>query len=118
MQELLTVLRTVADVQKIYTISSNHTLVMRGPEWQVLFSQWIIDQLNVPAGQKPDTTPHEFTTGGPDLRGLGHGARLNFLASLTRRMQMQELLTVLRTVGDVHEGLQLYKQPRSGVEGW
>jgi hypothetical protein len=101
MQELLTVLRTVADVQKIYTSSSNHALVMRGPEWEVLFSQWIIDQLNVPAGQKPDTTPREFTVGGPDFRGMGHGARLNFLASVAQPRQAMELLTVLRTVGDV-----------------
>jgi hypothetical protein len=103
MQEILTVLRTVADVQKIYTISSNHTIVMRGPEWEVLFSQWIIDQLNVPEGQKPDTTPREFTVGGPDFRGLGHGARVNFLASMTSPRQMQELLTVLRTVGDIQK---------------
>ncbi len=103
MQELLTVARTVADVQKIYTISSNHALVMRGAEWEILFTQWIIDQLNVPAGQKTDTTPREFTAGGPDFRGLGHGARVNFLASLTSPRPMQELLTVLRTVGDIQK---------------
>ncbi len=102
-QELLTVLRTVADVQKIFTVSSNHALVMRGPEWQILFSQWIIDQLNVPEGQKPDTTPREFTVGGPDFRGLGHGARVNFLATMTQPQPAQELLTVLRTVGDIQK---------------
>ena len=103
MQELLTILRTVADVQKIFSISANHALVFRGPEWQVLYAQWIIDQLNVPAGQKQDTTPREFTVGGPDYRGMGHGARVNFLANLTKPQQMQELLTVLRTVGDVQK---------------
>ncbi len=103
MQELLTVLRTVGDVQKISIISSNHALVMRAPEWQVTFAQWIIDQLNVPEGQKPDTTPREFTVGGPDFRGLSHGARVNFLANRTTPQQMQELLTVLRTVGQVQK---------------
>jgi len=101
MQEVLTVLRTVADVQKVFSVSSNHAMVIRAPEWQMLFAQWIIDQLNVPAGQKPDATPREFTVGGPDFRGLGHGARVNFLGSMTKPQQMQELLTVLRTVGDV-----------------
>jgi hypothetical protein len=103
MQELLTVARTVADVQKIYTISANHALIMRGPEWEILFSQWIIDQLNVPEGQKPDTTPREFTVGGPDFRATGHGARVNFLAGVTSPLQMQELVTVLRTVGLVQK---------------
>jgi hypothetical protein len=103
MQEVLTVLRTVADVQKVFSVSSNHAMVMRAPEWQILFAQWIIDQLNVPAGQKQDTTPREFTVGGPDFRGMGHGARANFLASVTKPQQQQELLTVLRTVGDIQK---------------
>jgi hypothetical protein len=103
MQELVTVARTVADVQKIFTVSSNHAIVFRAPEWQILFTQWIIDQVNIPEGQKPDTTPREFTVGGPDFRGMGHGARVNFLASMAKPQQMQELLTVLRTVGDVQK---------------
>ena len=103
MQELLTILRTVAYVQKVSIISSNHALVIRAPEWQILFSQWIIDQLNLPAGQKPDMTPREFTVGGPDYRGLGHGARLNFLANVPKPQQQQELITVLRTVGEVQK---------------
>jgi hypothetical protein len=97
LQELLTVLRTVADVQKIFTFSSNHAIVLVGPDWQVAFAEWIIDQIQ----QKPDSAPHEFTVGGPDYRGLGHGARLNFLANVTGQRQSMELLTVLRTVGDI-----------------
>jgi hypothetical protein len=93
LQELLTVLRTVADVKKILIFSSNHAIVLLGPEWQVAFSEWIIDQIQ----QKPDSAPHEFTAGGPDYRGLGHGARLNFLSNVTAPRQTQELLTVLRT---------------------
>ena len=94
-QELLTVLRTVADVQKIFIFSSNHAIVLRGPEWQAAFSEWIIDQLNQPKAPKPDSTPREFTIGGPDYIGMGHGARLNFLANVTSPRQMQEVLTVL-----------------------
>jgi hypothetical protein len=103
LQELLTVLRTVADVQKIFTFSSNHALVLLGPDWQVAFAEWIIDQIDRPIQQKPDSAPHEFTVGGPDYRGLGHGARLNFLSNVTAPRQTQELLTVLRTVGDVQK---------------
>jgi hypothetical protein len=100
-QELLTIIRTVADVQRMFTFTSNHAIVLGGPDWEVAFAEWIIDQINQPIQQKPDPTPREFTVGGPDFRGLGHGARLNFLANMTSPRQMQELLTVLRTVGDV-----------------
>jgi hypothetical protein len=101
LQELLTILRTVADVQKIFTLSSNHAIILLGPDWQVAFAEWVIGQLDQPIQQKPDVSPHEFTVGGPDYRGMGHGARLNFLSNMTSPQQGQELLTVLRTVGDI-----------------
>lgn len=100
-QELLTALRVVADVQRIYVFSAHHALVFRGAEWEVAFAEWIIGQIDQPQRQKPDTTPHEFTVGGPDFRGMGHGARVNFLSGMTSPLQSQELLTVLRTVGDI-----------------
>jgi hypothetical protein len=103
MQELLTILRTVADVQKIFTFTSNQAIILRGPDWQAAFAGWITDQIDQPIAQKPDTTPRSFTVGGPDYRGLGHGARVNFLASLTSQPQMQQLLTVLRTVGEIQK---------------
>ena len=102
-QELLTILRTVADTQRLYFFTSNHAFVLCGPEWQVGFSSWIIDQINQPKEKATDPTPREFTVGGPDYRGLGHGARVNFLANTKSQRPMQELLTVLRTVGDVQK---------------
>jgi hypothetical protein len=104
LQELVTILRTVADVQKLFTFSANHAIVLRGPGWQVAFAAWIIDQINQSGQQqKPDKTPREFTVGGPDFRGLGHGARVNFLIGTTSQQQAMELLTVLRTVGDIQK---------------
>ena len=103
LQELVTILRTVADVQKLFTFTTNHAVVMRGPGWQVAFAAWITDQINQSGQQKPDPTPREFTVGGPDFRGLGHGARINFLTGMTSQRQTQELLTVLRTVGDIQK---------------
>jgi hypothetical protein len=98
LQEVLTVLRTVADVQKMFTFSSNHAIVLVAPDWQVAFSEWILDQIQ----RKPDSAPHEFTVGGPDP-AWEREARVNFLSNMTAPQQMQELLTVLRTVGDIQK---------------
>jgi hypothetical protein len=103
MQELLTVLRTVADVQKVFTFTPNQAMVLRGPAWEIDFAEWIIGQIDQPVQKNPDPTPREFTVGGPDYRGLGHAARINFLSTLKDPRQMQEVLTVLRTVGDVQK---------------
>jgi hypothetical protein len=77
LQELLTVLRTVADVQKIFTFSSNRAVVLLAPDSEVAFSEWIIGQIQ----QKPDSAPHEFTVGG--FPPLQREARLNFLSNMT-----------------------------------
>jgi hypothetical protein len=102
-QELLTVLRTVADVQRIYSFTPNHAIAMRGDDWTVSFAEWIIEQIDQPLQEKPEASTREYTVGGPDFRGMGHGARINFLSSLTSPQRTQELLTVLRTVGDVQK---------------
>lgn len=102
-QELLTVLRTVADIQHIFTFTPNHAMVIRGADYEVSFGEWIIEQMDQPVPEKPTAATREFTVGGPDFRGTGHGARVNFLGSLTTPQQMQELLTTLRTVGDIQK---------------
>lgn len=102
-QEILTVLRTVADVQKIFTFTPNHALVLQGKDYTVSFAEWIIEQLDQPIPAKPEASMREFTVGGPDFRGMGHGARVCFLATLNSPRQTQEILTILRTVGDIQK---------------
>ena len=99
--QLITIVRTVADVQKILIMKSNHAIALRGQDWVVEFAEWIIDQIDRPNQQKPDSTPREFTVGGPDFRDLGHGACLLFLANMTGKKQMHQVIQVLRTVDDV-----------------
>lgn len=99
--QLITLVRTVADVQKILTLKSNHAIVLRGQDWVVEFAGWIIDQIDQPIQQKPDPTTREFTVRGPDFRDLGHGARLMFLANMTGEKQMMQAIQVLRTVDDL-----------------
>jgi hypothetical protein len=101
--ELITVLRTVADIQKILILTSNHAIVLRGQDWKVAFTAWIIDQIDQPVRQKPDPTPRQFTVGGPDYRGLGHGAGVVFLANMTGQKQTQQVIQVLRTLDDVQK---------------
>lgn len=101
--ELITALRVVADIQKISVLTSNHALVMRDQDWAISFGEWIIEQLDQPVMEKPAAATREFMVGGPDYRGLGHGARVIFLANPTSPMHMQEILTVLRTVSDVQK---------------
>ena len=101
MQEMLTVLRTVADISKIFNYVPRQAIVLRGSEGRVSFAEWIVDQLNQPAQQKPDTTPREYTLTTDPRKGPA--VRVNYLTNVTTPRGMQEMLTVLRTVGEIQK---------------
>jgi hypothetical protein len=96
-QELLTVLRTVADIQKIFNFTSRNAVVVRAKSTDIAFAEWIIDQLNLPSSQKPDATPRVY----PDVTPHNLVARVNYLTNIPGTRETQQLLTVLRTVGTI-----------------
>jgi hypothetical protein len=104
MQEVLTVLRTVADIARIFNYTPRQALVLRGKTEDIAFAEWLIDQLNLPASRKPDTTPRIYAG---TLMGYGRAANIpqaaqvNYLTNITSPQGMQEALTILRTVGDI-----------------
>jgi hypothetical protein len=101
MQEVLTVLRTVADLQKVFNFTSRQAIVLRGSEGTIAFSEWILDQLNLPAQQKPDATTREYTLTANIRREAA--ARVNYLTNVTTVRGMQEILSTLRTVGEIQK---------------
>ena len=102
MQEVLTVLRTVADLQKVFNFTSRQAIVLRGGEGTVAFSEWIVDQLNLPSQQKPDATAREYTLTNANPKS-GALARVNYLTNVTTARGMQEILSTLRIVGEIQK---------------
>jgi type II secretory pathway component GspD/PulD (secretin) len=100
MQETLTVLRTVADVAKVFNFTARRAIVVRGTASQVAFCEWIMEQLNLPADQKPDATPRVYPGAPPDVR-FNTVARVNYLQNVSGPKGMQQLLTVERIVGEI-----------------
>lgn len=96
MQEVLTVLRTVADIAKVFNYTARQAIVLRGKEGDIAFAEWIVDQLNRPAQPEPDTAPREYT-----LATNGAEARVNYLANVTTPQGIQEILATLRIVGEI-----------------
>lgn len=107
-QELLTVLRTVADMRKVFSYTSRPAIVMRGKEPDVAFAEWIVDQLNQPAQQTPDKAAREYTLSG-SLWGFT-AARVNFLTNVNNVKGLQEILTVIRTVAQIQKTFNFTNQ--------
>ena len=102
MQEILTVLRTVADIQMAFNYTSRLAIVLRAKEPDTAFAEWIVDQLNQAPQQKPDTTPRQYSVTSSNPRS-GNAARVNFLASVSTTRGMQEILSTLRAVAEIQK---------------
>jgi hypothetical protein len=97
MQEMLTVLRTVADIAKVFNYTARQALVIRAKSNDMAFAEWIVAQLNVPADRRPAGSPLVY----PNPTPYNMVARVNYLANINGPRNTQQLLTVLRTVGDI-----------------
>jgi hypothetical protein len=113
MQETLTMLRTVADILRVFNFTTRQAIVMRAKSADVAFAEWIVDQLNIPAGQKLDATPRVY----PGATAFGYAARLNYLTNISGPLGVQQALTVLRTVGDIAKVFNYSSLPALALRG-
>lgn len=99
-QELLTVLRTVADVQKVFLYSATTALYMRGPAAQVALAAYLINSIDVQPDRAATSPEFQYTE---PVRGTHEVVRVFHLANVKTTRGVQEILTVLRTVLDIQK---------------
>ncbi|MEP6714656.1 MAG: hypothetical protein ABJC09_03725 [Terriglobia bacterium] len=99
MQELLTNLRTVADVQKIFNYTPLMAIVLRGPAEQVKLAAWMIDLLDQPG--QPAENPAAFHYTSPLHKE--ELVRVFYLPRISQSKQLQDVLTAVRTKAKVEK---------------
>ena len=68
LQELMTLIRSLADAQHIYCYTAGNALVLRGNAWRISLAEWLIGELDQPAKTPPPAGPREFhLPGGSDI---------------------------------------------------
>jgi type II secretory pathway component GspD/PulD (secretin) len=98
-QEILTVLRTVVGVQKVYNYTALCDLVLRAPAAQMAFAQYLISSLDVKPGSVTTSAEFQYQPSGEPATV----ARVFYLANPTSPQHIQELLTTLRTVVQIQK---------------
>jgi type II secretory pathway component GspD/PulD (secretin) len=92
MQEILTNLRTVLDIQRVFNFTALHALVVRGTPETIAAAEWMIRSLDVPADAKGPT--REFTA----PSNMPGGAMIHVLYPVNLKDRaLKETLTKLRT---------------------
>ena len=68
LQEMATLIRSLADAQYIYVYTPSKALVLRGNAWRISLAEWLISELNQPANTPPPVGPREYRLeGGSDI---------------------------------------------------
>lgn len=60
LNEMVTLIRTLADAQHVNVYNSTKALVLRGNAWRISLAEWLIGELNQPANTPPPAGPREY----------------------------------------------------------
>jgi hypothetical protein len=95
LQEIVTTIRSAADVQRIFTYNSLHAVVLRGGAAELGLADWLMQKLDQP-GQNPAPETYPFAgLRGPEV------ARVFYLVHSRSPRDVQELVTTLRSIADI-----------------
>jgi hypothetical protein len=95
LQEIVTTIRSVADLQRLFINNALHAVVLRGGAAEVELADWLIQKLDLP-GQ--NSAPPEYAYmgfHGPEV------ARVFYLVNPPTPRDVQEIITTIRSIADV-----------------
>jgi hypothetical protein len=99
LQEILTTLRTVADIQKIYQSSIPKMLIMRSDPGHIAMADFLAEQIDQPALPRKGPTIANFQPNLPgNQRDKNDSVIVYGLANTPSTRDLQMILTTLRTV--------------------
>jgi hypothetical protein len=97
LNELVTNLRAVGNIQRIFTYSALHAIVIRATPAAAQFGDWLVHQMDVSPTHPAGTAQYEIPTG-----RCGNGlAETAFLKYPRSQSGLNEMVTTIRTVADV-----------------
>ncbi len=94
LQEIVNSVRTVADIQRFFPYNAQHVIAMRGSKEQVAFADWLLSQLDQPAGAAVTANPAEYQF---NDAGWASVARVFFLKTTDSPQKLQEIVNQVRT---------------------
>jgi hypothetical protein len=107
LQEIAVTLRSVADIRQVFVYNALKAVAARGTGQLISLAAWMMDQLDQPA-KVPAPSPHEYKLPGDDV------ARVFELTYPETPRQLQEIVTLIRAVGDIQR-LFIYNARRAVV---
>jgi hypothetical protein len=95
---LLTAIRTIADIQRLFPFESQKALIMRGTAEKVAAAEWLVNELGKPADPSQRMATHAYSL--PDIAsGIPNTMRVFYLANRGSAADLTTLANEIRTIG-------------------
>jgi hypothetical protein len=97
---LVTAIRTLADIQRLFPLADRKTIVGRESPEKLALADWMVRQLSPPEGEAPTEDSPPYPT--PAWPGSGpEMARIWRMAPSTTAAQLTSTITAIRTIADL-----------------
>jgi hypothetical protein len=97
-QEIINLIRTTADIQRIFPYTARGAIALRGTPAQVALAEWLIGELDkagTPQANTTDAYEHPAPSGG------GDAVRLFFFTQDYTPEDLQDMTNLIRTTADI-----------------
>ena len=94
LQEIVTNLRAIIDIKRLFIYDTLHAVAMRGTGSQIAMATWLVNQLDQAVGV-PSPAPNDYALSGDDVTHVFN------LSNPRVPMETYEMVTLIRSVADV-----------------
>ena len=94
LQEIVTNLRAIIDIKRLFIYDTLHAVAMRGTGSQIAMATWLVNQLDQAVGV-PSPAPNDYALSGDDVTHVFN------LSNPRVPMETQEMVTLIRSVADI-----------------
>jgi hypothetical protein len=98
LQQLVNVVRTTADANRVFPFNATKSIVMRAPSERVKLASWLVGTLLAP----PKSVPAEFLLMNDPTRYPQKRIHLYVFQKATSPYAIQEMINTVRTVADIN----------------
>jgi hypothetical protein len=111
-QEIATAIRTITEMRRVFTYNSPRALAVRGTPDQIAGTEFLVRELDQPAdAERTDSRQYQMI----DTRNFGMTAvRVFYLPYASTVQQLQEVATMVRTIGEIRQ-VFTYNSPRAMI---
>ena len=103
LQEIATIVRSTGDIRRLFVYMARKAVIMRGTPAQMAMAGWFVQAMDNPSDPR---ARQEFRASGDDV------ARVFFLVHPASPRDVQEAVTLLRSVADIQR-IFVYNRPKA-----